>query len=130
MKREILVADDDPMMREELADLLESEGYSVSFAEDGAETISRLKEGGCALLLLDLKMPGYSGFDVLAHIRTRREAPKIIVLTGMPLESALPAGTPEREAERQRKLLRTADAVIGKPFDVKALLGKIRELTA
>ncbi|MFA5904572.1 MAG: response regulator, partial [Desulfobacula sp.] len=60
----ILVAEDDPHIRMGLTDALESEGYRVLAAEDGQKAEDVWKEDMPDLILLDIMMPGKSGYDV------------------------------------------------------------------
>ena len=61
----LLVADDDPGLRESLERTLVREGYRVVVASDGHAALERLRAGGVDLVLTDLKMPGLSGIEVL-----------------------------------------------------------------
>ena len=66
---DILVADDEPAIREGLSALLESEGYSVRTAADGKEAVRLHGERRPDLVLLDVMMPHTSGFVACAEIR-------------------------------------------------------------
>ncbi len=72
----VLVADDDRTIRRNLVLLLRSEGYLVLEAADGKEALAQIAEHAPDAVLLDLKMPGRDGLDVLAGARagTRRLA--------------------------------------------------------
>jgi len=65
----ILVADDDPGLRESLERTLAREGYRVVVASDGQAALERLQGGGVDLVLTDLKMPGLSGIERLSITR-------------------------------------------------------------
>src|SRR5436190_13011533 len=67
--RNILVADDDAAIREVIKTLLEDEGYQVSEAATGQEALDGLKAGTFNLLILDMRMPGMTGLDVLQKLR-------------------------------------------------------------
>src|SRR5579875_55570 len=77
----VLVADDEPAIRTNLRLLLESEGYQVREAADGEQAARLLQEPDVALCLLDLKMPGRDGMEVLRGHADRLEETPIIVLT-------------------------------------------------
>lgn len=63
--RTVLVVDDDPYIREALAEVLEDEGYPVVTAGDGEEALDRLgRSSPPSLILLDLRMPGMSGWEL------------------------------------------------------------------
>jgi len=82
MAKTILVVDDDPTQRRLLQAVLERESYAVVHAESGGEAIDRLTKGGGAdVVLLDLVMPGLSGLEALAELRTAGVTTPVIVLT-------------------------------------------------
>ncbi|MDP3406415.1 MAG: sigma-54 dependent transcriptional regulator [Brevundimonas sp.] len=82
MARTVLVVDDDPTQRRLVQAVLDREGYQVVHAENGGAAIDRLTKGGGAdVVLLDLVMPGMSGMEALAEIRTAGVTTPVIVLT-------------------------------------------------
>ena len=82
MAKTVLVVDDDPTQRRLVQAVLDREGYIVVHAESGGEAIDRLTKGGGAdVVLLDLVMPGMSGMEALAEIRTAGVTTPVIVLT-------------------------------------------------
>ncbi|WEK58514.1 MAG: sigma-54 dependent transcriptional regulator [Candidatus Brevundimonas phytovorans] len=82
MAKTVLVVDDDPTQRRLIQAVLDREGYAVVHAESGGEAIDRLTKGGGAdVVLLDLVMPGLSGLETLAEIRTAGVPTPVIVLT-------------------------------------------------
>jgi DNA-binding NtrC family response regulator len=82
MARTVLVVDDDPTQRRLVQAVLDREGYQVVHAESGGAAIDRLTKGGGAdVVLLDLVMPGMSGMEALAEIRTAGVTTPVIVLT-------------------------------------------------
>ncbi|WP_292036576.1 MULTISPECIES: sigma-54-dependent transcriptional regulator [unclassified Brevundimonas] len=82
MAKTVLVVDDDPTQRRLIQAVLDREGYAVVHAESGGEAIDRLtKAGGADVVLLDLVMPGLSGLETLAEIRTAGVPVPVIVLT-------------------------------------------------
>jgi len=80
MPKDILVAEDNEDTRFLLALQLRRGGYRILEAEDGIEALDQLKENKPDLLLLDLMMPGLSGFEVLEQIQTDTELPKVPVI--------------------------------------------------
>lgn len=82
MAKTVLVVDDDPTQRRLIQAVLDREGYAVVHAESGGEAIDRLTKGGGAdVVLLDLVMPGLSGLEALAEMRTAGVTTPVIVLT-------------------------------------------------
>lgn len=67
--RRILIADDDSEIRLGVADLLEPLGLEILLAETGTQALQILREGGLHLVLLDYRMPGATGLDILAAIQ-------------------------------------------------------------
>lgn len=82
---EILIVDDEPVMRELLAQILRSHGHQhIRFAEDGQRAIDLLASQNCdiALAFIDLNMPGFNGIEVLTLARTLRPHCHCIVVSG------------------------------------------------
>ena len=79
MKR-ITVVEDDELMRQELKELLRDAGYEVDCIEDFGDPAPALLRGAADLILLDLNLPGTSGFELCRQIKARSAAP-VLVLT-------------------------------------------------
>lgn len=77
----ILIADDDPVARELLVEVLAAEGYAPVAAAGGAEAVTLAKETSCQLALIDLKMPDYGGMQVLKELKTLQPDLPVIILT-------------------------------------------------
>lgn len=80
----VLIVDDDAALREGLAETLADLGHRAEQAPDGAAALTRLAQGGVDAVLLDLRMPGLDGMEVLRRLRTRTDAPPVAVLTAVP----------------------------------------------
>lgn len=80
--KKILIVEDDLVMRESLAVLLEAEGYKVSQAGDGREALNKGLEGNFDLIVLDLVMPQLGGLEVCRNLREGGVQTPIIILTG------------------------------------------------
>ena len=113
--RHVLVIEDEPQMRSMLTDNLEFEGYRVTAVASGEEALQAVAHAAFALLLVDVMLPGMSGFDVCQQLRARGTRVPIIVLT---------ARTHERD--RVRGLDLGADDYVSKPFSVRELLARVR----
>ena len=83
MGKKILVVDDDELVLMALEELLSPCGYDVSTASRGKEALAKLDQGGFALMILDVLMPGMNGFELCQKIRELEEykAVPIIMLT-------------------------------------------------
>jgi CheY-like chemotaxis protein len=85
-----LVIDDDPEARELVSRLLEKDGFSIEFAENGQQGLDKLEQG-ISLIILDLSMPVMDGFEFLTHFNAldMESPPQIIVFSGMDLDDTL-----------------------------------------
>jgi DNA-binding NtrC family response regulator len=80
-KGSILVVDDEEIVRDSLARWLEEDGYQVDTAPDGQAALAKLATQAYAILLVDLKMPGIDGLQVLAQARTLQPDAAVIIMT-------------------------------------------------
>ena len=112
----ILIVDDDRVTRHVLQRVLTDAGFETSVAEDGVEALNALRGRNFDLLLLDVWMPRMSGLDVLAKLRSRKDRPRIVVMTS--------DDTPETMLTAVRD---QAFMYVHKPIEPPALLEKIRE---
>ncbi len=114
MAHRILVVEDDPTLRLVLRDNLQSEGYNVDVAADGASAVKRARTTIPDLIVLDLTLPDHDGFELLPILRSLGQVP-IIVLTAR-----------TQRSEKLKGLTLGADDYITKPFDPAELLARIR----
>src|SRR5690606_23143925 len=77
----ILVADDEPGLREFITDALELDGHVVAAAPDGKAAAKLLDERGFDLVITDLKMPGLDGMAILRKVRAEQPETEVIVMT-------------------------------------------------
>ncbi len=78
----ILLVDDDETLRERLARALRERGYDVRTAGNADEAMAKVREDSPELAVLDLKMPGRSGIDLLKEMRAHDPATEVLILTG------------------------------------------------
>ncbi|MBW2240325.1 MAG: response regulator [Deltaproteobacteria bacterium] len=78
----ILVIDDEKVIREGCHEVLTQEGYKAILAENGELGLKMIEEAHFDVILLDLMMPGLSGFDVLSHVKALHPDTSIVVITG------------------------------------------------
>lgn len=115
MPRTILIADDEPGIRESLQKLLEFEAYRVILAGDGPSALDLLRDHPADLVLLDIKMPGMDGLEVLSHIHQERPELPVVIISGH--------GTVQTAVEATRL---GAFDFIEKPIDADRILLVIR----
>ncbi len=125
--KNILIIDDDEEYCRELAEVMEAEGFEVNAAFDGVSGNMLAETGSFLLVLLDLKLPGLSGYEVLKQIRAHRNPVKVLVLSGRPLGETLLEQSHISKQEEEL-ILKMADAVMSKPFRIDELLAKVNEL--
>ena len=111
---EILVVDDEPQIQRFLRHALEAAGYSVAFADNGANAIRQFMQLSPDLVILDLGLPDFDGKTVLGQIRQTSDVP-IIVLSAR-----------DDESEKVEALDLGANDFVPKPFGIGELLARIR----
>lgn len=127
MKKKILIIDDDLELCEVLAESFTDEGYAVCHRQNGIQGKREISENSYDYLILDIKIPGLSGFDILAWLKQTQKKIKIIVLTGMPLKEEISQLVNGRDSQKE-KLLQYANAVFNKPFATDELLAALKKL--
>jgi excisionase family DNA binding protein len=119
-KKKILIADDDKDMVKTIKAVLQMKnGYEIDTAYDGFDTGTKLLVFRPDLLILDVRMPGVDGYEIIKRIKQSPEASeiKIIAISGY-----------FKEEGRKRILSLGVDACLNKPFEPEKLLEKIKEL--
>jgi DNA-binding response OmpR family regulator len=125
MKKKILIIDDDEEMCEELVDILEDEGFSVKVVFNGIAGKNNLDKEDFDILLLDIKIPGLSGIEILKDLKQKGKKIETIVLTGRPINEVITKYG--NKLDKEEELLKYEKAVINKPFKVEYLLRIINE---
>jgi DNA-binding response OmpR family regulator len=110
----LLVIEDDPAVRQGIVDVLEYAGYQVLEAADGNAGMNLALTASYRLLLLDLVMPGPSGFEILNALKRKRPGQAVIILSAR-----------GEENDRVRGLVSGADDYVVKPFSMKELLARV-----
>lgn len=123
--KKILMIDDDEEICEEMSEILRDEGYDVSLIFNGLEGMRLLEQNRYDLVLLDLKIPGMSGYDILKNVKSRGALPRVIVISGRPFIKKYLPGEDTSDKQKKEDVLKLADDFINKPFDVETTLGKI-----
>jgi len=119
--RTVLIADDEPSIRETAAFILESEGYTVLLAANGEEAMARVRAERPAAILLDIEMPRKDGLAVCREIKADANLRGIYVI----LLTA--RGQKKDEVEG---LAAGADTYLTKPFDDEEILRRLDQVFA
>ena len=116
IRRRILVVEDDPAVRNLLAEYLELEGYEVLQATSGMEALQRAAERTPDLVILDVNLPGVDGLEVARRLRSASAMP-ILMLTGR-------ISVEDKEAG----FLVGADDYVTKPFQPRELVMRVQAM--
>ena len=110
----LLVVDDDPELRELITAYLSKQGYDIVAVADGRAMDHAFAAGGVDLVILDLMLPGEDGLDIAKRLKQTTDVPIIIV------------SAQGEEIDRIVGLEVGADDYIGKPFNPRELLARVR----
>ncbi|MBL8320164.1 MAG: response regulator [Burkholderiaceae bacterium] len=119
MTHKVLIVDDEPNIVVSLEFLMQREGYQVLVATDGPQALDLIQRERPQLVLLDVMMPGKSGFEVCQAVRADES------LTGVKIVLLTAKG---RDTDVAKGMALGADAYVTKPFSTKDLAAKVREL--
>ncbi len=121
MTHTVLVADDEPNILLSLEFLMKREGHRVLVARDGPEALATIRAQRPDLVLLDVMMPGLSGFEVCQAVRgdDALGSVRILMLTAK-----------GRDTDVSKGLALGADAYMTKPFATQELAAEVRRLLA
>lgn len=119
MSKRVLVVDDEPNIVMSLEFLMRRAGFDVTVARNGREALTALDAAPPDLLLLDVMMPEFDGYEVCERVRGRPDwnTTKIIMLTAR-----------GRDIERERGLALGADAYVTKPFSTRDLVEQVKRM--
>lgn len=113
----ILVVDDELVVRDSIKEWLADEGFSVETAESGAEALEKLTSQAFHLMLLDVKMPGMDGVEVIRHAKEMHPDLPVVMMTAY--------ATVENAVEAMK--IGARDYLI-KPFDIEAMIAMVTML--
>ena len=113
----VLVVEDDANLAAGVMENLRAEGYEVSLAGDGEQALTWLAAHGCALVVLDVMLPGADGLTVCRTLRARGNTTPVLFLTAR--------GDP---ADRVRGLEAGGDDYLAKPFHLQEFLLRVRAI--
>jgi DNA-binding response OmpR family regulator len=116
MKR-ILIIEDDPHILLGLKDILESEGFSLAECPRGDEALGMIRQVRPHLIVLDVMLPGMSGFDICAQLRRQGDRTPVLMLTAK-----------GQEVDKVLGLELGADDYVTKPFGLRELVARVRAL--
>jgi DNA-binding response OmpR family regulator len=111
----LLIVEDEPNMLQGLKDNLELEGYIIETASEGKSGLEKLRSGKFHLAILDVMLPGISGFDICKNARREGISTPIIMLTAK-----------GEEIDKVLGLELGADDYITKPFSLRELLARVK----
>lgn len=117
MKTKILVVEDDPNIRFGLVELLTSEGFAVEACERGDSTLAAVEQHRPSLIVLDIMLPGLSGYDVCKQLRAKEYQGLILMLTAK-----------GQEMDKVIGLELGADDYVTKPFGLRELTARVHAL--
>lgn len=131
MKR-VLIVDDDEEICQEMAQIITDEGYEAQAVYNGLTAKDRLASEKFDLVLLDLKIPGMNGLDLLKLIKKRENSPCVLVLSARPMKRLMKEkgvfSTNNEGEDEEEQIFSLSDGFINKPFNVELLLARIKEL--
>ena len=117
MKTKILIVEDDPHILLGLEEVLKSEGYDTASCNRGDEAVAAVAKFQPSLIVLDVMLPGASGYDICKQLRTKKISTPILMLTAK-----------GQEIDKVVGLDLGADDYVTKPFGVRELLARIQAL--
>jgi DNA-binding NtrC family response regulator len=113
----ILVVDDEAIVRESIRDWLNEAGYQAETAETGEEALGMIEKKDFGIMILDYRLPGRSGVDVLREMKATKPQTKCIVITAFP----------SAKLTAELRDLGTLDDFLIKPMMMKDLEKLVRE---
>ncbi len=87
-QKEIMVVDDEAGIRNLLSEALAEEGFSVTLARDGEDSLNQMKNRKFDLLITDINMPCINGLELLRLMKKAKRREKVILMSGNPIDSS------------------------------------------
>src|SRR5271157_1548372 len=84
MNKSILIVDDEPIVRESIRDWLKDAGYQVATAESGEQALEMVNQQDFGVLVVDIRLPGITGINVLEKVKAIKPQIKSVVITAYP----------------------------------------------
>lgn len=116
MKKRILIVEDDVTIQAQLKTLLTGNGYETAVVTDFSKTIEQVKTLNPHLVLLDIRLPGNSGFEICSQIRAFSDMPIVFVTSST------------TDMDELNSIMLGGDAFLSKPYNPAILLAKIAAL--
>jgi DNA-binding response OmpR family regulator len=117
MKTKVLIVEDDPHILLGLEEVLKSDGFDVAVCNRGDQALEAVGQHRPALIVLDVMLPGLSGYDICKQLRAKKVPTPILMLTAK-----------GQEIDKVVGLDLGADDYVTKPFGVRELLARIHAL--
>ncbi len=117
MKKHLLIVEDDAHIRMGLCDALRGEGYEISECSDGLQAAPLMRQRQPDLIILDIMLPGKSGYDLCREIRAARNRIPILMLSAK-----------GQEIDKVVGLELGADDYVTKPFSLRELMARVHAL--
>jgi len=117
MNTKVLIVEDDPHILLGLEEVLNSDGFDVAVCNRGDQALEAVRKQRPALIVLDIMLPGLSGYDICKQLRAKKVATPILMLTAK-----------GQEIDKVVGLDLGADDYVTKPFGVRELLARIHAL--
>ena len=117
----ILIVDDEPMVRQALVEMLEFSGHTVANAENGKEAAKKLQNATFDLLITDILMPERDGLETIMALKAERKSLPVIAVSGLNADSSLYLHMAKKLGARR---------TLPKPFTLEQLTSLVNEVLA
>lgn len=115
----VLVIEDEPLIQETLADMLDLDGHHITLADTGEDGVRLFKEGEFDIVFTDITLPGISGWEVATAVKSMSQDTTVIAVTGW-----------GPGIKRSDIVDGAVDQVLPKPFDIDRVLDLVASIMA